>query len=56
MQGVKTSENGLFLYKSTQADDLVRSRIVDYAALGFLGSLITGMSQIAFIPLFYIAL
>ena len=35
LQGVKTSENGLFLYKSTQADALIRSRVIDYAILGF---------------------
>lgn len=48
--GVKTSENGIFLYKSNQADALIRSRVMDYfivfSGLGWL----TGVSQFLLMP------
>lgn len=48
--GVKTSENGIFLYKSNQADSLIRSRVMDYfllfSGLGWL----TGVSSLLLMP------
>jgi hypothetical protein len=48
--GVKTSENGVFLYKSNQADALIRSRVMDYfllfSGLGWL----TGVSGLLLMP------
>jgi len=50
--GAKTSENGLFLYKSLQSDELQRSRIADYTILfSFLG-LVGGYSPFLIVPLF----
>ena len=49
--GVRTSENGLFLYKSTQADSLLKSRSVDYFFLfGSIG-LVTGYNSLLIVPL-----
>jgi len=54
--GVMTSENGMFLYKSNQADDAIKGRIMDYAllasGLGFVG----GVSSWLVLPFVYIAL
>lgn len=48
--GVKTSENGLFLYKSIQVDALLRSRVMDYfLVFGSLGWL-TGVSNLLLVP------
>ena len=47
---MKTSENGLFLYKSTQADSILRSRVTDYFILfGSLGW-ITGYTPLMLCP------
>jgi hypothetical protein len=40
--GVKTSENGLFLYKSDQAEFFVKGRFVDYVLLFSFTGFITG--------------
>jgi hypothetical protein len=50
-RGIRTHENSLFLYKSNQADAIVRSRVVDYFL--FFGGLsaITGLSQFILLPL-----
>lgn len=48
--GVKTSENGLFLYKSTQADGLLRSRAMDYFLLATFGGWIAGLSNLLLVP------
>lgn len=50
--GVKTHENGVFLYKSTQAEYAVVSRFMDYFWLGCLGGFATGASNFLFLPLF----
>jgi hypothetical protein len=48
---VKTHENGIFLYKSHQADWFVRTRITDYFILGCLGGFLSGSSSFLFLPL-----
>ncbi len=49
--GVKASEDGLFLYKSTQADAILRSRVMDYFfVLGF-GAWAFGASPFLALPL-----
>ena len=40
--GVKIHENSLFLYKSKEADSLLRSRMMDYLFAGCLAGLVTG--------------
>lgn len=40
--GVKSSENGLFLYKSTESDGLIRSRFVDYVLLFSMAGFLSG--------------
>lgn len=54
--GVKSHENGQFLYKSSQADGLVRQRFIDYVMLGCLGATVTGVSQVAIMPFLYFLL
>lgn len=54
--GVKTHENSLFLYKSNQADSVVRARFMDYALIATAGGFISGYSNLLFLPAFYIAL
>ena len=49
--GVKTSENGIFLYKSNHAASVVWSRASDYMFFGCLGGLVTGLSQFLLLPL-----
>ena len=56
LNGVKTSENGIFLYKSTQADGHIRSRHIDYLSLGLFGSMIFGIHAFAYMPFIYILL
>lgn len=53
LNGVKTSENGLFLYKSTEADFVIRSRIIDYALLFSFFGFVGGFSQFLILPLLY---
>jgi hypothetical protein len=48
--GVQTSENGMFLYKSVQAEDHVRSRFIDYFILGSFAGWISGASSFLFLP------
>jgi len=48
--GVKTHENSLFLYKSIQADSLIRSRMIDYLMLGCLLGWVGGLSPLLFLP------
>lgn len=48
--GVKTSENGLFLYKSNQADAVVRARAMDYFLLFTLGGWVAGVSNLLLVP------
>ena len=54
--GVVTSENGMFLYKSSQADDAIKGRVMDYMLLGSGLGFISGMSNFAFLPFVYLAL
>lgn len=42
--GVKTSENGQFLYKSNQSDPLIRGRVMDYFMLFTAAGWVTGFS------------
>ena len=49
--GVKASENGLFLYKSLQADGLLRSRgAMDYFLLLTLSGVLTGYAPLMLVP------
>lgn len=50
--GVKTHENGVFLYKSDQADYVLKSRVTDYLVFGSFFGLITGVSHFLAFPLF----
>lgn len=56
LNGVKTSENGLFLYKSTQADFSLRSRFVDYVLIFSGAGFVAGFSQFLILPFAYAAL
>lgn len=49
--GVKTHENGQFLYKSNQADSLLRSRMMDYLMFAGLAGLISGQTPLILVPL-----
>jgi len=50
--GVKTSENGRFLYKSLQGDALLKSRgAMDYFMLLSLGGWLAGVSNLLLVPL-----
>lgn len=51
--GVKTHENGLFLYKSLQADGLIRGRFVDYVLAGSAIGFFAGFSSFLFMPFIY---
>lgn len=49
--GVKTSENGQFLYKSTQADSLLRSRgAMDYFMIFAASGWLAGVSSLLLVP------
>lgn len=48
--GVRTSENGVFLYKSTQGDSLLRARLMDYFFVFAGASWITGASSLILVP------
>jgi hypothetical protein len=48
--GVKTSENGIFLYKSNQADAILRSRFTDYFILFGSAAWLSGMSSLILMP------
>ena len=52
MRGVNTHENGVFLYKSNQAEHFMKTRITDYFVAGTFLGLVTGMSQFLVMPLF----
>lgn len=54
--GVRTSENGVFLYKSNQSDTLLRQRFMDYVLLFGAGAWITGISQMILVPVIVAAL
>lgn len=54
--GVKTSENGLFLYKSIHADYALKGRFVDYALLFTFTGFVTGYSQFLIMPFLYACL
>ena len=57
---VRSHENGLFLYKSNQAEDFVKSRIMDYFLAGsifawstnLIGGFGLGTSSFLFLPIF----
>lgn len=49
--GVRTSENGIFLYKSNQSDSLLRSRFMDYFFLFGASAWISGISHLVLVPL-----
>jgi hypothetical protein len=44
MSGVQTHENGIFLYKSNQAEEFLKTRVTDYFIAGSFLGLVTGMS------------
>ncbi len=48
--GVKTSENGLFLYKSSQPDAVLRARMMDYFLLLTLGGWFAGVHTMLIVP------
>jgi hypothetical protein len=48
--GVKTHENSLFLYKSTQANSLIRSRLLDYFMVFSLAGFVSGYSTLMVVP------
>ena len=48
--GVKTHENGQFLYKSNGGDYLLKSRLMDYVLLFAGMGWITGYSQLLLVP------
>jgi len=49
-QGVTTSENGLFLYKSDQANSYLASRYYDYFLVGTLGAFFFGSQPLIILP------
>ena len=51
-RNVRTSENGLFLYKSSQANAALVSRMTDYFFFGCVGGLATGLSNFFLLPVF----
>lgn len=52
--GVKVHENSVFLYKSHQAQWIVKHRALDYAAFGAIFGFIGGVSNFLFLPAFYV--
>lgn len=48
--GVRTSENGIFLYKSIQSDGLIRSRVMDYMILFSGAGWLAGVSSLLLVP------
>jgi hypothetical protein len=54
--GVKTHENGQFLYKSNQADAIIRSRILDYFVLFSLAGWAAGVNQLLFLPIIVVGM
>jgi hypothetical protein len=48
--GVKTSENGQFLYKSTQADAVLRARSMDYLLVGTFAAWALGFNNMLIVP------
>jgi hypothetical protein len=48
--GVTAHENGLFLYKSPQAEDYLQTRLVDYFIAGCGLGWLTGCSSFLFLP------
>jgi hypothetical protein len=46
----------MFLYKSEQAEDHLKSRFADYAILGAFSGWVSGMSSFLFLPFFAAAL
>jgi hypothetical protein len=48
--GVKTSENGQFLYKSDQADAVLRARVMDYFFLLSFGGWVGGLHPLLILP------
>lgn len=48
---MKVHENSLFLYKSNQADSVLRSRMMDYLFFGCIAGLVTGASPFLILPL-----
>jgi hypothetical protein len=48
--GVRTSENGIFLYKSTQADYLLKARFIDYFFVFGSAAWLTGLNQLFLVP------
>ena len=51
MAGVKTHENGMFLYKSLHGDSIIRNRVMDYANLILLTSWLAGVHPLLWVPL-----
>lgn len=54
--GVKTHENGHFLYKSNQGDALLRGRFVDYVLTGSALGFVTGFNYFLIMPFIYYSL
>ena len=51
-QGVTTSENGLFLYKSDQANSYLASRFYDYFLVGTFAAFMFGSQPLMLLPFF----
>lgn len=51
--GVTTHENGIFLYRSADADQFMKTRVIDYLGLTTFGLWITGGHTLAFMPFIY---
>ena len=56
LQGVRTHENGIHLYKSNEATHVVSRQLPDYLALGWFLAFASGVSQFAVLPLFYMSI
>lgn len=54
--GVKTHENGLFLYRSTEIDSVIKSRFMDYFLLFGFTAWITNIQPLFFVSFIYFGL
>jgi hypothetical protein len=52
--GAKVHENSVFLYKSHQAEWIVKHRALDYFAFSAIFGFIGGVSNFLFLPAFYV--
>ena len=56
LSGVVTHENGIHLYKSPEAKNVVIRQLTDYTALGFLLAWLSGVNPFIVMPLFYVTI